>query len=272
MPGQTERTSDCDPATSIARALREARADTSPASQRRADELQWELAQHGASVIPFEIRRLKTTRVPREELEQEALLGLFAAAARFDPERGLRFGTFARWHVRHRLQTHAAKAGPVVAQPVSATRARSSIRRAIYQLETSGRSVTTAAIAELTNLSEQRVRDVRDPIRGHDFHGPADDREGRSWAEKLPAPTLDPAAEVDRRRAVRKLRQVLRSPRSPLQPRERTIVQERYLHLGSRPASRRELGEALGVSGERVRQLEKRALRRLRSAMAPSEA
>ncbi len=265
-------TQDKDPATAIARQLRAAKADDTPGSKQRANELQWKLAKLGQSVLPFEIRRLRRTAVPISELEQEAMLGLFEAAARFDPERGVRFGTFARWHVRNRLQIHVARTGPVLAQPVSAQRARARIRRALHVLESGGKPRTIQNIAEVAGLPTERVRTLRSPIQGHDFDGPADSRDGRTWAEQIPARPRNLDAALDHQRALRTLQQLLQSSRSPLGERERSIVFQRYLHQGKRAPSRRQVGQKLGISGERVRQLEQRALKRLRKSMQQATA
>lgn len=252
----------------VARALRQARANTAPSSQRRAEALQWQLAQLGRRVVPFEIRRLGSAPVRREDLQQEALLGLYDAAGRFDPDRGARFTTFAHWHVRHRLQVLAARVGPVVAQPVSAHRARARIRRAEHTLRQAGERGTVARIAELTDLTPRRVAELRRPIRGHDYDGPVGDDGGRTWAECLPADTVDPAAQLDTKRAVRRLRLALRPSAGALSEREHHILTERYLSPRATAPARRVLGQQLGISGERVRQLERRALKRLHAAVA----
>ena len=250
-----------------ARAARDAAPDaaTARAKQTEVDALQWELALCGQVVVRAEMRRLGAIPLNRDDLFQEGLVALFDAASRFECGRGLRFSTYARWRVRHHLQTVVARLGPVMSRPASALRDQSRVRRELAAVSRAGGTIDDAELADRAGLPVRRVRLVRETARPVSFSRPRED--GLAPADWLSAGTPDPVRRIQAQRRRRALGRLLSQADTVLDEREQRIVRQRFLS-DARPKPRAALGRELGLSGERVRQLEKRALRRLRDALA----
>ena len=209
-------------------------------------------------------KRYVVLGVGRDDLEQEGTLGLLDAARRFDPEHGNRFATYARWWVRYRMQTHVRSLGRIVPLPKSRAmrKARTRLTRARRALEQQlGGPVSDAALAEAIGVREETVREARSGLSGRDV--PVVEERSREGVVPIAADDPEEGAAQRERQAL--AAQLIESALDVLDERERLIVKKR--RLDDDQPSLREIGEGLGISGERVRQLEKRALRKLRRAL-----
>ena len=205
--------------------------------------------------------------VERTELMQEGVAGLLTALQRFDPDRGTPFWAYASWWVRQAMQQLVAEmARPVVLSDRSIRRlARiKDARRRLGQTRKS--EPTTADLVEVTGFprdqverllaAEVSVRGLEEPIRGV---------EGATVGERISDPVAQDAYDrvVDSCDIPR-----IEELTGELPERERGIL---FAHhgVGCRSKTLREIAEGLGLSVERVRQLEERALMRLRDAFEP---
>jgi RNA polymerase sigma-32 factor len=177
--------------------------------------------------------RAKAGGVPREDLEQQAVLGLIRSVESFDPERGLRFNTFARWWVRAFLDRYILRNARLV---------RPSLGK--------GRGKRLAGI---------RVVSLDQPIGG--------DEEGLRladvFADEAPLPDELAAVSIDGEVRASRIDVALAS----LDARSRAVVEGRFLE----GARLRVIGERLGLSKERVRQIESAALKRLRELITAAK-
>lgn len=209
--------------------------------------------------------------IPLEELVSEGMLGLVEATRRFDAERGVRLAVYAAWWIRAYMRKHTI-ANRRIVRPPSTRHGRkllSNLRKTQRELEArDGETPNAAAVAEVLGVSASEVEEMEAALSGRDVPcGPVDDEHrGTELCDGRPTPDLEvEVAELARRRRAA-LEQAIRE----LSPRERRIVQLRF--LGDEMTSLASIGRDLGLSRERVRQLAHRAETKMRQTMLQSVA
>jgi RNA polymerase sigma factor (sigma-70 family) len=205
--------------------------------------------------------------VERSELMQEGVVGLLRALERYDPELGTPFWGYASWWVRQAMQHLVAELTQPVVLSDRALRQLARIRRARErQLQARAREPTIDELAEATGLMRRQVEDLliaESRPRGLDEPIGSDEGGGGTFGDLMPDPVAEEAYDaVPTRLVVKQLPQLL----SRLSDRERAILCGHFGLGGRTPRTLRELGESLGVSSERVRQIERGALDKLRAA------
>jgi RNA polymerase primary sigma factor len=209
-------------------------------------------------------RRFRTEGLEQTDLMQEGIVGLLRALERYDPERGVPFGAYATWWIRQALQDARSDFIRPFRLPPKALRQLSQLKsehQRIFQSE--HRSAALHELAERTNVdldqaralaaADARVRSLDEAVEG---------REGEVGAlgDLLEDPlSADAYEQVVETVAGEQLRAVL----SRLTDRERDVVRARF-GFDTEPQRLIDIGEQLGVSAERVRQIEERALAKLR--------
>ena len=215
---------------------------------------------------------------PMNDLVQEASLGLMKAADKFDPDRGVRFSTYAMWWVRASVQEHVMRNWSMVR--TGSTSSQKSLffnlRRVQARLEREAASRGEAldkhqlqqTIATEIGVLLADVEMMSGRLASGDYSLDAKqggEEEGRSWVEALADD--EPIAEVTvaARSDTATLRGWLLDAMSALSARERLIVRERK--LADQPRTLDSLGKELGLSKERIRQLEAAAFGKMRAAL-----
>jgi RNA polymerase primary sigma factor len=208
-----------------------------------------------------------TARVDRTELIQDGVAGLLRALERFEPERGVPFWKYAAWWVRQAMQQLVAELTRPVVLSDHALRQLARLKDVHAELlRQQGREPTTRELAFGSGLDREDVENLlatERPTRSLDTPPGSDGGESvGSFGELL----RDPLAEGEYERVVARVAaDELRGLLSSLSERERRILSDRF-GLEGRERSRREIAAELGLSAERVRQLECRALGKLRAA------
>ena len=196
------------------------------------------------------------------ELISEGNVGLLEAVKRFDETRGFKFITYAVWWIRQAILKALALQGRVARPPMSQINDLQKIEREAGRLAQSlGRSPTGAEIAERVDISAERTRNAMDVSQQDlSFDAPAYPGERDSLLSLYPAPQDG----ADDRFEEAEMRDRLSSCLNLLDERESGIVRAYFGLGGDEPMTLEEIGDSLGVTRERVRQLRNRALAKLR--------
>ena len=225
--------------------------------------------------------RFRNYGLPLGELVQEGNVGLLQAAARFDPERQIRFSTYAAWWIRSAMQDYILRNWSIVR--IGTTAAQKSLffnlRRLRARIEkTSGGPVSAEARAEIAQsldvpIAEVEAMEARLSGSDQSLNAPVGEEGDEEWQNSLADHRPGPEDVVIGLRDADTRSRWLNEALSELTQRERTIIDQRRLR--EEAATLEELGRELGVSKERVRQLEHRALQKLKQSMlrrvAPSD-
>jgi RNA polymerase primary sigma factor len=208
-------------------------------------------------------KRYMSRGVPFLDLIQEGNLGLMKAVEKFDYRRGFRFSTYATWWIRQTITRAIADQGRTIRVPVHMSDRIRRLYRVARELEQEyGRKPTAEEIAQEMDLDPRKVqwmlRVSWQPLSLEHPVGEDEDSELGNFIENDSAPTPSEWAENNMVRA--KIEEVL----ATLTPREARILRLRFGLQNGRAYTLEEVGQKFGLTRERIRQIEGRALRRLR--------
>lgn len=206
------------------------------------------------------------TGVPVEDLINAGNLGLIGAARRFDATRNVRFTTYAAFWVRKSILEAVAEESRVVRLPSYHTQLQREIALAERNLRRSlGRKPSRVELADHLSMSLRRLeRHLRLGGCEISLDDPVENTPGAVLRNKLAEPCGD---SIERRIHLRELTSDLQRLLGELDRRQRTVLELRYGLEGARPRSLNEIGKRLKVSRERVRQIERGAIRSIRASL-----
>lgn len=220
------------------------------------------LTQANLRLVVSMARRYVGLGLALADLIQEGNQGLMRAIEKFEPERGLRFTTYASWWIKQSILRGLANQGRSIRLPTYLhARAHAIEKASRHHLQQHGRMASDHEVARPLSLSEEQVRATRRAtLHAVSIDAPAG--EDRTLGEVLQVSCpADPLETAERR----SLRAHIERCLSALPPREATVVRLRF-GLDGPPLRLEDVGRILGVTRERVRQLEFRALARLRAS------
>lgn len=214
--------------------------------------------------------RFRHYGLPLGDLIQEGNLGLMQAAARFEPERGVRFSTYAKWWIRSSIQDYILRNWSIVR--TGSTAAQKQLFFNLRRLRAQLANISTETmqpqdrekIAEDLKVSVRDVEDMENRLSAHDLSlsSPVSENRNEDWLDSLPDIRPTPEAETSELFDTTIRKYWIQSALHHLTSRERQIILLR--HLAENSTTLEAIGTMMGISKERVRQLEGRALRKMR--------
>jgi len=217
--------------------------------------------------------RFKNYGLPVAELVQEGSVGLMQAAARFEPERGIRFSTYATWWIRSSMQEYILRNWSIVRSGTSAAQKSLffNLRWMRAQIERSGDSLMSVEVqrqlAERLKVKERDVEQMAVRLQGQDqsLNVPVSAEGNEEWGAFLVDDTPSPEDVTIKLLDNDKRVSWLTASLNELSDREKMIITERRLNEDR--VTLEELGGRLGITKERVRQIEHKAIEKLSAAV-----
>ena len=202
--------------------------------------------------------------IPLEDIIQQGNVGLLRAAKKFDPRRECRLATYAAYWIRAEIREYVVRGYRIVR--LGTTKGE---RRALRAYRTT-READPAKLAQMSGLTEERVRQLLPILASRESSLDVGTYDRPSPVERLEGVEPNPEETFAERERGEQAKAAIRDALGELSERERLIVKERMMN--DEPSTLQELGSILGVSKERVRQIEERVKDKLGRKLMPLRA
>jgi RNA polymerase sigma-32 factor len=208
--------------------------------------------------------------LPQADLIQEGNIGLMKAVKRFDPDRGVRLVSFAVHWIRAEIHEFILRNWRIV--KIATTKAQ---RKLFFNLRSLKQGLGTLGDAEVTSMAKQlgvkkqEVIEMETRLGGQDIalEPASDEDDSFGPIAYLRDPALEPSQALEEKQTEQRKKDGLRAAISALDPRSRRIIEARWLNENE-SATLHDLASEFSVSAERIRQIEQKALLRMKSVLA----
>jgi RNA polymerase primary sigma factor len=221
------------------------------------------LARHNVRFVVSVAKKFQNRGVPLMDLIGEGNLGLMTAARKFDPDRGVKFISYAVWWIRQAILQALAEQSRIVRVPLNRAGTLHRIgKRSASLLQELGREPTPAEIAEGMDITMEEVQKTLSISQNHlSLDAPLTPGEDNKLLDYLPdTQNAGPDSDTFEKALTESIEEVL----STLKEREAKILRLYFGLDGPEPMTLEEIGSLLGITRERVRQIKEKALTRLR--------
>ena len=233
------------------------------AAHARLEHAKEDMFQANIALVHGEVAKFTNRGIDAGDLEQEASIGLMRAVDKFDHERGFRFSTYAHWWVRQAITRSLSDHSRMVRLPVNMNEQLTRLRRASAELtQKLARQPTFAELGDAAGMTAEKAEANLALLRTTVSLDEPVDADGETTRMELVAddsavdPTI-PATESE-------LRAGIEHAIGQLKPNEQRVIRRRFGIGGSDGETLEEIGQSLGVSRERIRQIERKALMQLK--------
>jgi RNA polymerase primary sigma factor len=226
-------------------------------------DAQEKLARHNVRFVVSVAKKFQNRGVPLMDLIGEGNVGLMTAARKFDPDRGVKFISYAVWWIRQAIQAAIARHGRPVRVPLNRTADLNRLGRATALLtERLGRVPTTEELTEATGLTRDAVRALSAlHIEALRLDHPVREADDRGRLERFVPLTQD---GTDSTTLAKSRTEDLEAALAALPSRDAKVIRLYFGLDDGKGRTLEEIGQMMGVTRERIRQLRDRALRQLR--------
>ncbi len=229
------------------------------------------MIEHNLRLVVSIARRFQNRGLAFLDLIEEGNLGLIHALDRFEPQRGFRFSTYATWWIHHAIDRALAAQARAVRLPTHVMRELNQVQRARQHLEAGWRAsgvARSAGVDDIAHLLGKTAEEVSDLIALGEAPASLDSPVGDEHEVPLLHLVPDSAAAPEWHVAQRELQALMDQWLDDLPAKQRMVIERRYGLNGQDPATLDDLARELGLTRERVRQIQQEALARLQQALS----
>ncbi len=230
---------------------------------KRVNETRNHLVEANLRLVVAIAKKYVNRGMPLPDLIQEGNIGLTKAAEKFEHRLGFRFSTYATWWIRQAITRAIADQSRVIRIPVHMNEHITRITRVRRQLlQELGREPSPEEVADATASPVARIREILEMVQPTvSLDSPVGESQESCLADLIPDPN---AADPSQSTEFSVVREQLQAVIATLTERERTVLELRHGLLDHSPRTLEEVGGRFGVTRERIRQIEAKALRKLR--------
>jgi RNA polymerase primary sigma factor len=240
--------------------------------QTKANHIRNKFVECNLGLVVSVARRYQFSGMALADLIQEGNLGLLKAVARFDDRRGFRFSSYATWWIRHAIGRAVADKSRTVRVPVHVTESNQKIKKITLELAAElGRDPTREEIAKVAEMSVRKLESTISSAQGYSMSldAPLGEDGDRERMEVFTTDTKDSAFE---QMASLALTERATKAMDSLAPLEVEILNRRFGLAGKTATTLQEIANTIGKSRERIRQIQEKALLKLREHLVAEHA